>query len=264
MRKHVPGVLGGLLLVSLLAQGAAIVSGFESVTFPGNDDGSIGPVSLGFTLNFYGVLRNSVFVNNNGNVTFDSGLGTFTPFSLLSTNRQIIAPFFADVDTRAGNPTRYGTGTFGGRDAFGVTWRDVGYFNRRTDKLNSFQLLLVDRSDIAPGDFDIIFNYDQIQWETGNASGGSNGLGGNSARAGWSNGVNASFELPGSAVNGAFLDSNLASGLIYNRLNSSVDGRYIFNVRGGSVVSEIPEPSTFTLLVAPLALIAMRRFNTRA
>jgi len=264
MKKLTLVATAALWLSGLLAHGAVIVAGFESVTFPGNDDGSTGPVSLGFTLNFYGVSRSSVYVNNNGNVTFDSPLGTYTPFSLLSTNAQIIAPFFADVDTRAGNLTRYGTGTFEGRNAFGVTWREVGYYSQNTDKLNSFQLLLVDRSDIAPGDFDIIFNYDQIQWETGDASGGSNGLGGSSARAGWSNGVNAFFELPGSAVNGAFLDSNLVSGLIYNRLNSSVDGRYIFNVRGGSVVSEIPEPSTFTLLLAPLALFAIRRFKARA
>ena len=56
-----------------------------------------------------------------GNVTFDSSLSSFTPFDLTSTGRQIIAPFFADVDTRrAGDAVTYGTGTYEGQDAFGV------------------------------------------------------------------------------------------------------------------------------------------------
>lgn len=118
-----------------------------------------------------------------------------------------------------------------------MNWVNVGYFAAAADKLNSFQLLLIDRSDIAPNAFDIVFNYDKIQWETGSASGGVNGLGGSSARAGYSNGVSAAYELPGSAVNGAFLDTNPTTGLIANSLNSGGQlGRYIFNVRNGVVV----------------------------
>lgn len=33
-----------------------------------------------------------------------------------------LAPYFADVDTRAGNTVNFGTGTFNGRNAFGVNW----------------------------------------------------------------------------------------------------------------------------------------------
>jgi hypothetical protein len=94
-------------------------------------------------------------------VTFDAALSTFTPFPLLGTSRVIIAPFLADVDTRSSangaQPVTYGTGTFGGQAAFGVNWINVGYFSEGTDKLNSFQLLIVDRSDIALGDADIYF-----------------------------------------------------------------------------------------------------------
>ena len=60
--------------------------------------------------------------DTNGNVTLDSPLSTFTPFGLTAANRQIIAPFFADVDTRdpASGVTTFGNGTFNGRNAFGV------------------------------------------------------------------------------------------------------------------------------------------------
>jgi hypothetical protein len=73
---------------------------FTDSSISPNDDGSSDLVPLGFTIDFFGVSRDALYVNNNGNVTFDSSLSAFTPFNLLSTTRAIIAPFFADVDTR--------------------------------------------------------------------------------------------------------------------------------------------------------------------
>ena len=209
----------------------------------GCGDNTLGPIddsgsqehSFGFAMNFFGTTYTSVWVNNNGHVTFGSSLSTYTPFDLTSTSTAIIAPFFGDVDTRgAGSGTvTYGDTTFGGRPAFCVNWINVGYYSSQDDKLNSFQLLVVDRSDVGAGDVDVYFNYDQIQWEAGSASGGTGGLGGSSARAGYSNGIDTSLELPGSAVNGALLDSSPA-GLTNNNRGSLEDGRYVFPIRGGA------------------------------
>jgi hypothetical protein len=140
---------------------AATRAGFNSNTLPANDDGSTGLVPIGFTANFFGAAHDSLFVNNNGNVTFDFPLHTYTPFGLTSTGQVIIAPFFADVDTRVGNVVTFGTGTVNGRPAFGVNWPVVGCFDRITSVLNFFQVVLINRDDIAAGDFDIEFNYDQ-------------------------------------------------------------------------------------------------------
>ena len=169
-------------------------SGCTANTLPANDDGSTAQVTLPFTVDFFGQSFSSLWVNNNGNVTFDAPLATYTPFDLLSTQHSIIAPFFGDVDTRGTTPVAsglvtYGTTTYGGQQAFCVNWLRVGYYGDETNKLNSFQLLLVNRPDVAAGDFDIIFNTDKIQWETGDASGGLNGLGGSSTRVGFSNGT---------------------------------------------------------------------------
>lgn len=210
-------------------------------TLTANDDSSTSQVHLPFGVNFYGTSYESLWVNNNGNVTFDQPLSTYTPFGIAGTSAQIIAPFFADVDTRGtgSQPVTYGWGetTYEGHRAFCVSWVNVGYYAGHADKLNSFQLLLVNREDSSsPGDFDIVFNYDKVQWETGDASGGVSGLGGISAAAGFSNGTGregTSYELSGSLTNGAFLDSS-PTGLAVTSTDSTVPGRHVFRVRGGS------------------------------
>ena len=276
LKKVATASLKGFALVALClataqpASAAAVRSGlFGGSTLPANDDGSTGQVDVGFGLNFFGNLYNQLFVNNNGNVTFNSSLSTFTPFGIQTSSIPIIAPFFADVDTRGGAAeVTYGNGTVNGRSAFGVNWPGVGYFSRGIDKLNDFQLVLIDRSDENAGDFDIEFNYDQIQWETGGASGGSGGLGGSSARAGYSNGAGDFFELAGSGVNGAFLDGGPRS-LVANSLNSDVEGRYLFAVRNGNVIvdpgntEDVPTPALLPGLIA-LGVGALRKRKSEA
>ncbi len=213
----------------------AIRSGFDQQILDRNDDNSTGIVPMGFFINYFGSSNATLYVNNNGNVTFDGPQSTYTPSALSSLKSGIIAPYWADVDTRntASDVVKYGTNMVDGHVAFGVDWVNVGYYQSRADKLLSCQLVIIDRSDNAPGDFDMEFNYSKVQWETGEASNGVNGLGGYSARAGYASASGLTFELNGSGVPGSFLDSNVVTGLIYHNLNSSVPGRYIFRFRNG-------------------------------
>ncbi len=248
-------------------------------TLAANDDGSSPSTNIGFVANFFGTLNSSLFVNNNGNVTFGGSSSSFTPFGLTTaTATPIIAPFFADVDTRGQQSAllTYGASTFTtndtiSRNAFVANWIGVGYYSSQSNLLNNFQLVLVDRGG---GDFDIVFNYDGINWETGGASEGSGGLGGDSARVGYSggSGVSGTFaEFVGSGVNGAFLNSGpSATALILNTnvpltdpLYTRTNGRYLFNVRNGGVsssaVGQVPEPSTFALAGSALLLLGFLR-----
>jgi len=226
------------------------LAGFTSNVLPPNDDSSTGSVTLPFTINFFGTNFSSLFVNNNGNVTFGQPLSTFTPSGLNSNNGgiPIIAPYWADVDTSGvgSNVVTYGNDTVNGHAAFGVDYQNVGYFSSHADLLNSFQVILIDRSDTGAGNFDIEFNFDKVQWEAGDASGGTGGLCGalpltqcTPAAVGYSNGSGNSgtnFQLTGSFVAGALLDGGpAATSLIANDLNNSTLGRYLFSVRNGTV-----------------------------
>src|SRR4051812_21550133 len=57
----------------------AIRTGFNSSSLPANDDGSTGEVALGFGVNLFGEAHTGIYVNNNGNLTFNAGLSKFTP-----------------------------------------------------------------------------------------------------------------------------------------------------------------------------------------
>ncbi len=268
-------LLGIFAAAALPAQAIRNTAGFTLNQLARNDDGSTGLVNTGFTFNLFGLTQSNLFVNNNGNVTFTQALATFTPNPIAGSNLAILAPFWADVDTRGTGSgiTAYGTGAIGGRNAFAVNWFGVGYYNSNFDKLNTFQLVMIDRTDTGAGNFDFEFNYSGIQWDTGEASDGIDGLCPNApaprtpARVGWANGSAATVELAGSNVCGAFLDGG-ANSLVAGQLNSGgVTGRYVWNVRNGTIEppppnNVVPEPSTYALMATGLfglAGIARRR-----
>lgn len=220
-----------------------------------NDDGSTNEISLPFTLSFFGREYSSFFVNNNGNVTFGQALGEYTPapfplnlgggggeegggevveFAAAAAvfSIPIIAPYWADVDTLA-DPGDGGNLVWihsPNPDTVVVTWDQVGYYSQHNDKRNDFQLVLRNRADTGAGNFDIDFRYRSLEWTTGDASNGENGLGGTPAQAGFDAGNGVDFlMLPGSRT-GDILD-------IQNSSNVAADapGLWSFAIRNGAL-----------------------------
>lgn len=155
-----------------------------------NDDLSTSLLTLPFNFCFYGTTMNSVFINNNGNISFGTPFSTYSGVGFPSTQYQMIAPFWGDVDTRGVGEVWYKMTN----SALIVNWVEVGYFNSMSDKKNTFQLIITDGSDplIANGN-NVAFCYQDMQWTTGGASGGTNGFGGTPATVGANKGDGIDF-----------------------------------------------------------------------
>lgn len=235
--------LMGLALAALTARpvtaapllsGLGGPAGFGTSELAPNDDGfssaiDISPAFPG-GLRFFGMTFNRVVVNTNGNLTFGTtGVSTFTPRPFPIASQRMIAPFWADVDTRGdGRPARNGVYWDLRPGQMTVTWHNVGYFSIRDDKSNDFQLILRGTPECGMGDFDVEFRYNRCEWTTGGASGGVDGLGGTPAQAGFDAGDMAHYyALPGSFTM-AVLDLCRTS-------NVGEPGVWRFQIRGGEL-----------------------------
>ncbi|NXG82289.1 TECTA protein, partial [Stercorarius parasiticus] len=75
---------------------------------PHEDDGMSPEIFLWETFSFYGRPQRSLYVNNNGVVSFGTGVPEFTPEPFpLPGHRPFVAPYWADVDTRLGGDVFY-------------------------------------------------------------------------------------------------------------------------------------------------------------
>jgi hypothetical protein len=180
---------------------------FGENTLAANDDQSTGVIDLTsvfpYGLNFFGNTYNNVYLNNNGNITFNSPLSSYAASPITQfTSYPIIAPFHSDVDTRAGALVASPGGTSKGSNLVywdldpvnrqvTFTWDDVGYYSYGTSP-NAFQLVL---KDVGLGNLQIDFRYENITWLIGAASGST------LARAGYSLGDGFTYyELPQSGT----------------------------------------------------------------
>ncbi len=155
-----------------------------------NDDWSA-CVGLPFNFCFYGQAVDSIFINNNGNISIGTNFSTYSPISFPTTTFSMIAPLWSDVDTRGPN---------GGIEYYKLTnshlivqWDNVDYFNSDTSfggsthqsLFNTYQLIITDGNDpLLPLGQNVSFCYKDMQWTTGDASDGTNGFGGSPATCG--------------------------------------------------------------------------------
>jgi hypothetical protein len=84
-------------------------------------------LDLGFNFTYFGITYDSLFVNNNGHVSFNAGSALYTPNSPTGSSYAAISPFFGDVDTFH-NPSSGVVHYNLTAEELIVTWDNVGYF----------------------------------------------------------------------------------------------------------------------------------------
>jgi hypothetical protein len=200
---------------------------FQNASAPNyrTDDNSSPLISLPFSFCLFGQTVDSVYINNNGNISFSAPYFNYNAIGFPSTYYIMIAPFWADVDTR--NDTSGVVYYKLTSSALIVHWDHVGYFDRQVDKLNTFQLIITDGTDpLIPGGNNTAFCYGDMQWTSGSATGGINGFGvPATVGANFGDGLNfiqfGRFDQPGHGYDGSFgandsVDWLDSSGFVFN------------------------------------------------
>uniref|UniRef100_A0A3B3CSU8 Alpha-tectorin-like n=1 Tax=Oryzias melastigma TaxID=30732 RepID=A0A3B3CSU8_ORYME len=208
------------------------ISGTESSR---TDDGSSPPITLRRTFVYFGQTYNTIYVNHNGHLTFDSSYSAHTPVRFpIHGPRDMIAPFWTDLDNREMGKILYNQYTSGSvlqkatQDintyfpslnftaewVFVATWYEVAYYSNSGTKTTAQAVL------ISGGQYSfVLMNYGIIASTSRNVQAGYDTI--NSEHH---------YTIPGSF-------SSAATGSNSNfRLNSNVDvpGRWAFRTDHGS------------------------------
>ncbi|RZB39705.1 nidogen-1 [Asbolus verrucosus] len=188
----------------------------EVIKLPKENDVSSPEIKLKVPVVFYGTRFNSIFVNSNGLISFQTEIPNFFNIEF-PLDYPLIAPFYTNVDTRqAGTVSYYETNNssllrratdnvrdyfseqenFQATSLFIVTWSGVGYFNKGSDKINTYQTVIV--NDGTKSFVEFLYPKDGIQWIQG--TGDESGLPDARAQAGFISVDGKIFTLPGSGT----------------------------------------------------------------
>ncbi|XP_043926270.1 sushi, nidogen and EGF-like domain-containing protein 1 [Protopterus annectens] len=214
-------------------------------TTPKQDDGGSGPLEISVKFPFFGDRHSSLYVNNNGILSFLREVSQFTPVAFpIANDRRVVAAFWADVDNRRAGEVYYRESkdpiilqratedihsyfkefsTFIAHWVFIATWYRVTFFGGSSfSPVNTFQTVMIADEEFAF----TIFNYETITWTTGmHASSGGDfaGLGGIAAQAGFNAGDGKRyFNIPGSRTDD-IVD-------VEETTNVGIPGRWVFRI----------------------------------
>jgi len=180
-----------------------------------NNNAATPAIALPFHFCFYGQNYDSVYISNNGIVTFDQPIyrfidsGQSLPFG---ADTLMVAPFYANANTLNNSGLVYYKKT---ANYLIVIWDSVRYAGTDVDGWNTFQLIMTNGQDpILPAGNNVSFCYPVMQWSCSDSSGGFSGYGGVPAIIGINKGDGVTYaqmgtyNKPGNAFFGPFSPDN--------------------------------------------------------
>ena len=211
-----------------------------------NDNATTPAMALPFNFCFYGTNYTSVFISNNGIVSFVQPIHTFidsTQHFPLGADTLMIAPFYADVNSNHDRGVVYYkiTPTY-----MAVIWDSVEYAGTDVDGWNNFELIITNGTDeIVPDGNNVSFCYRIMQWACSEASGGFSGYNGTPAFIGVNKGDGVNYaqintlSKPGNFYYGPFSTFNGVDWLDFKSFsfNTCVTGNVIAPV----VINNVPD-----------------------
>lgn len=259
---------------------------YDSGTFDATGGGNCAPATFNpFSINVGGTSFDKLFVHENGVVTLGAA-DTSDPAAALSAfGVPIFAPFFANAATPDISSLRFGYTSldiFPNVESFWLTWSAFVSADNAAAAPSIFQLGIVPVG--AAGDFDLVFNYETINWDSSTIG----------AQAGVSDGQGNSIILPGAGVPGKYLGeisfssgspvclnaNDLATALACNAINDGTQvggfdgstgensiGYYLFKFRNGvlqTAGAEVPLPAAAWLFVIGAGALGGRRLIKRS
>lgn len=152
--------------------GAAMLVDVASAAIPINEPGVANPWSF----DLYGAEYDFFHINSNGQISFGGYVLDWNPVGFPAAGYNQIAGYWADTDLRGIGEIKYKVTP----QAVYVNYIDVGHYNNKSDKTNSFQIILTDPSTgILPEGSNAQVCYLEMGWAHGDFDGGSNGCCGN-------------------------------------------------------------------------------------
>ncbi|XP_003375523.1 putative Low-density lipoprotein receptor repeat class B [Trichinella spiralis] len=153
---------------------------------PPNDDQSSDEFQLLDSIHFYGKAYRSVYINENGMISFDTDFNSYRTGELIDFGHPLIAIFYADVDISGPhgghvfyrtsqdpellktssdlirNKFHWDASDYEAKSLLIVTWDRVGSYQRHNDRVNSFQLVISSNETTSYAQF--LYADDEIQW----------------------------------------------------------------------------------------------------
>jgi hypothetical protein len=128
-------------------------------------------------LYLFGRAFEGFYLNTNGNITFAAPLASPNAMPLPIDGQAMIAPWWADVDTRGGGQPSDNTVCFHVElNRVVVTWHDVGRHAVRNELRNDFQLILSTSGNCTSDGFDVEMRYHRCEWAAGEGPGATPAL----------------------------------------------------------------------------------------